>query len=461
MFRNVAFLKVAIASQTTEAAEVIHQLLSPWNVLFTSLDDAEIVLVYEEKPLETKKTIVIPSDSLSFMKWAKEVKLRVLRKMGERVCVTAGEQMVLTIAPQMQYCYYDGFVKPTPKDNTPTATKLNENLIFLTLDIVKEYNKILDETLNVKTSTIYHLLTSLPVPYTLAPKRLRDLFMRGYEGQESLTFCDKLPLDALRLILVKAIENLLDKRLQRKTWNGKRYTCLMTHDVETRSGLQKAKGIKKLEENYDVPSAWYIPSKHYKLDHEIVKELANYGEIGAHDTWHDGDLIQLPKQKLVKRLREVKGTLEKIINGSVEGFRAPLLQHSPTILRGLKEAGYNYDTSIPAWEPKHPRTMRPHGLGTTYPMFFDGVTEIPVSVVQDHQLLYVLGLEPKEAIATWLSMMAVIKELGGCCVFLSHPEYKLFDANNLEVYEELLNVMASDEQACMTTPNQLANRTGK
>ena len=446
-------MKIAVQGQAADV-EVIRELLSPWNVSFTGLDEAEVVIVYKEKPLETKKTIVIPSDSADFMNSVKDVKLRVLRKFGERVFVAASSQTVITITPQTLYCY-DGLVKSNPRDNLSTATELNDNLLFLSLDIVKEYNEILDETLNAKPSTVYRLLTSLQAPYTLAPKRLRDLFMRRHLGQEGIIFCDKLSLDALRFTLVKAIEKLSEKKLRRKNWNGKRYACTMTHDIDTRNGLQKAKVVKKLEEKYDVPSAWYIPSKHYKLNHEIVEELANYGEVGAHDTRHDGKLVQLSQQKLLGRLREAKQALEKIINCSVEGFRAPLLQHSPGILRGLKEVGYSYDTSIPTWEPRHPRTMRPHGLGTTYPMFFNGVTEIPISVVQDHQLLYVLGMKPKEVIAEWLSMIAVIKELGSCCVLLSHPQYKLFDTDNLSVYEELLNTITSDRHVWRTTPKQL------
>ena len=452
-------MKIAIQGQAADV-KVVRELLSPWNVSFTSLDEAEVVVVYKEKPLEAKKTIVVPSDSADFMKWVKDVKSRVVRKLGEPVSVAASPQTVLTITPQMLYCY-DGLVKSVPKDTPPATAELNEDLIFLTLDVVGEYKEILDDTLNAKPSTAYRLLTGLPVSYTLAPKRLRDLFMKGRVGQECITFCEKLPLDALRFILVRAIEKLSDKKLRRKNWNGKRYACTMTHDIDTRNGLQKAKGVKKLEEKYDLSSAWYIPSEHYELNHETVEELANYGEIGSHDTRHDGKLVQLSQQKLVGRLREAKQALEKIINCSVEGFRAPLLQHSSGILRGLKVAGFSYDTSIPTWEPRHPRTMRPHGLGTIYPMFFDGVTEIPISVVQDHQLLYVLGLKPKEVIVEWLSMTAVIKELGGCCVLLSHPEYKFFDVNNLAIYEELLNIITSDEEAWLATPKQLADEVGK
>jgi peptidoglycan/xylan/chitin deacetylase (PgdA/CDA1 family) len=452
-------LKIAVQGQAADV-EVVRELLSPWNVSFTSLDEADVVIAYKEKPLETKKTIVVPSDSADFMRWIKDAKLRVVSKPGDPVFVAASSQTVLSVKPKMLY-YYEGLIKSAPRDNFPTATEINEDLIFLTLDIVKEYNEILDETLNAKPSTAYRLLTGLPFSYTLVPKKLKDFLIRRRGGKENLTFYDKLPLDALRFILLKAIEELLDKKFHKKAWNGKGYACAMTHDIDTCNGLRKAKCVKKLEEKYDVPSAWYIPSKHFRLNYEIVEELANYGEIGSHDTRHDGKLVQLPEQELVKRLREAKQTLENIINCSVNGFRAPLLQHSPSILHGLKEAGYTYDTSIPTWEPRHPRTMRPHGLGTMYPMFFDGLAEIQISVVQDHQLLYVLGLKPKEVIAEWLSIMTVIKELGGCCVFLSHPEYKLFDVNSLAVYEELLNSIVSDEQVWLATPKQIVSEAGK
>lgn len=448
-------MKIAIQGQAADV-EVIRELLSPWRISFSSLDEADVVLVYGEKPLGTKKTIVIPSDSGAFMKWVKDVKLRVLGKLGERVFVATGSQTVLTITPQMLY-FYDGSVKLSSRNTSFVAFGSDENLVFLTLDIVKEFNKILDKTLNAKPSTLYTLLTGLPVPYTLAPKRLRDLIMRGHEEKENLTYCDKLPIDALRFILVEALEKLSNKKLCKKTWNGKKYACIMTHDIETSNGLLKAEGIKKLEQKYNVPSAWYIPSKHYRLNTEIIKELVNHGEIGAHGTRHDKELVKLPEQKLVKSLGEAKETLEKNINCSVDGFRAPLLQHSPSLLQGLREAGYSYDTSIPTWEPKHPRTMCPHGLGTTYPMFFDDLIEIPVSVTQDHQLLYVLGLEPKQAIAKWLSIMSVIKELGGVCVLLSHPEYRLFDKSEIGLYEKLLNEIVSDEQSWITTPKQLVD----
>jgi peptidoglycan/xylan/chitin deacetylase (PgdA/CDA1 family) len=445
-------LKIAIQGQAPDV-EVIRELLSPWKISFSTLDEAEIVIVHGEKPLETKKTIVIPSDSANFMKWLKDVKVKVVRKLGESVFVAAGEQTVLTITPQTLY-FYDGLAKSASRDTAHTMAELDENLILLTVDIVNEYNKILDETLNANPSTIYRLLTGLPVPYTLAPKRLRNFYMRRREGHENLTFCDKLPLDALRFVLVTAIEDLLDKRLRRKTWNGKRYACIVTHDIESRKGLQKAKHVKKLEEKYNVPSAWYIPSKRYKLDLETIKELANYGEIGAHDTKHDGKLAQLPKQRLIKRLHEAKQTLEKIINRSVDGFRAPLLQQRLKIIQALCKTEYVYDTSIPTWEPKHPETMRRHGIGTMHPMNIDGIVEIPVTLPQDHQMIHALGMSPRQTVEAWVKLMKESEGMGGLCVFLTHPDYELARSENLNMYEDLLNAVTGNSEACITLPKE-------
>lgn len=445
-------MKIAIQGRAADVV-VIRELLSPWNVSFTSLDEAEVVIVYNEKPLETKKTIIIPSDSADFMKWVKDMKTMVARKPGEPVFVAASSQAVLTITPKMLY-YLDGYVKPAPGDTSHIETELNENLVVLTLDIVKEYNKILDETLNAKPSTLYRLFTGLPVPYGIVPKRLRDLFMSGLEGREDLTFFDKLPLDALRFILVEAIENLSEKKLHKKRWNGKRYACIITHDVDTQKGLQKAKHLKKLEEKYNVPSAWYIPSKRCKLNLETIKELANYGEIGVHGTKHDGKLAQLPKQKLIERLHEAKQTLEKIINRSVKGFRAPLLQHRLEIFQALCKTEYLYDTSIPTWEPKHPDTMRPHGIGTMHPINISGVVEIPVTLPQDHQMIHVLGMSPRQTVETWVKLMKKSEGMGGLCVFLTHPDYELARSENLNRYEDLLNAVTGNSEAYITLPTE-------
>lgn len=432
------------------AARAVTELLSPWRILFTTKDEADVTLVYGEKAPDDGKRIVIPSHSPSFNALMRDRKLGVETKPGELMSIPVTRETVLKIRPKEVYSY-----SKLPHLTTATA-EAAEDLVLFNLDVVTEYARILNETLNPKPSIRYRVLTGLPIPYGLAPRRVRDLIMKNGNGHENPVFYNRLSMDAFRFALANAIERLTRKKIPRRTWNGRAAVCLCTHDVDTGEGLRHARRLKKLEEKYDVPSAWYLPSKRYRLDAEIIKDLVNHGEIGTHDTKHDGKLAQLPKTKLIKRLVESKASLEKIANCSVKGFRAPLLQHTARILQSLHQTGYSYDTSTPTWEPTHPYTMKSHGISTTFPLTLEGITEVPVTLPQDHQLLHVLGANPKEVVGMWMSMVNAIKEIGGLCSVLVHPEYELARLQNLGMYEEFLNMVASDKQMLTSLPTDIA-----
>ncbi len=446
-------MKVAIQGQAADV-KVINELLSPWDIQFTKSDEAEVVIVYKEKPVKHRKTIVIPSESADFIASVRDLRLKVSRKIGGEISVVAGSQTVLTIRPRIRYCY-ERVVKSTSNNSLPTAIEVDKDLICLTVDVAEEYKKIFREALDAELSPLYRLLTGLPVSYTLVPKQFRNLVIRAHRNREKLTLYDKLPLDALRFVLVRSIEKLSEKRLDRKRQNNKECTCLITHDVETCNGLRRSRVLKKLEEKYDVPSSWYIPAKHYKLDLEIIQTLSNHGEVGAHGNRHDGKLPELSRQKMINELCEARQTLEKIVGGTVKGFRAPLLQCNAKLIRALSEVGYVYDASMPTWEPNHPSVMKPYGIGTVNLMWIGRILEVPLTLPQDHQMLHVLGVTPRQTVKTWLEMMEVVKDIEGICSILVHPDYELADSQNLNVYEQLLNQIASDNQSWITTPSQI------
>lgn len=448
-------MEIAIQAEPKDA-QVISELLSPWRISFASFDQADVVIVCGQKPSQGKKTIVVPSDSREFKKWNNETEARVSRVPGKPIFVAAGSQTVLSIAPRMLYIH-DKSPNSVPEDGFPPAVELNEELSFTTINIVEEFEKILDEAMNASLSTFYRLATSSPVPYTVMPKIVRDILMKRSAEQHNLTFCDKLPLDALRFVLIGALERLTKQKLRKKTWNGKKSACLVTHDVDTQNGLHHAKTLKKLEDRYDLSSTWFLPSKHYRLEQETIRELADHCEIGAHDTKHDGKLWRLPEGKLAERLHEAKETLEKIVGRCVHGFRAPLLQHSFKITEAAREAGYAYDASVPTWEPKHPSTMGSHGVGTVFPLNLYGIVEIPLVLPQDHQLLHVLGMTPRQTLETWMKLKEEVKDIGGICTILVHPDYELAKHSNSGSYEEFLNNLAADVHAWTTVPNDLIN----
>ena len=434
--------------------QVFEELLSPWAVSFTDLEQAEIVITYDCEVKCNSQSIVVPHESLDFKKWVRKQNLRLTKSHRKLIQTDVSERTRLAMRLQDFYDYTP--LQAVRSEELPiTEFLLNDQLLLLKVDIVKEFEGIVGPALYGKPSKTYSLLTGLPIRYDTAPRRLRNLLLHSPNNGRVINYGEKLPLDALRFVLVKAIERLLEKNLVRKKWRGASNCCLITHDIDTEQGLNRGNSVRKLEEKYDLQSAWYIPTKHYPLNCALVRELANHGEVGVHGAKHAGNLTRLSGQRLFSQLWEAKQQLEKVSSCAIHGFRAPLLQHSSMLLEQLKRSGYTYDTSIPTWEPGHPQTMSSFGIGTAFPLQLSGLTEIPVSIIQDHQLLYVLGLKPKETLSQWLSFMNLVGHIGGCSVFLSHPEYKLFDAENLCFYEEFLNAATANKKNWFTVPRNI------
>lgn len=433
---------------------ILKELLSPWNVSFTTPDEADIVITYKSEESLTKKSIILPYNGSEFNNWVKKQNLRLKLSSHKQIKSNISNKTSLTISPEQLFDYEGALYSSTP-EGFSTELFLNSDQALLKIDLIKEFANIVDPALTGKTSILYNILTGLPLRYDVAPKRVRDFVMGDKKEGRLIDYYDKLPLDALRFILVNTIERLSCKVLARKKWRGADSCVILTHDIDTEKGLNRASRVRKLEEKYGAKSTWFIPTKHYPLNCETVRDLASHGEVGVHGETHKGNLVRLSSQKLFSQFSRARKYLEKISGSNIHGFRSPLLQHNSSILTELKRAGYVYDSSIPTWEPKHPQSMSPFGIGTVFPLNINGLIEIPVSIIQDHQLLYVSGLTAKETIAQWFSLINVVKEIGGCNVLLSHPEYKLFDSENLSLYEEFLNVLISQENNEIMTPSQL------
>ena len=65
-------------------------------------------------------------------------------------------------------------------------------------------------------------------------------------------------------------------------------------------------------------------------------------------------------------------------------------------------------------------------------------------------------MDTKQTVEKWLEMKEVIKELGGICTILVHPDYALADPEGLDAYEALLSAISSDRQALITVPSDVA-----
>ena len=330
---------------------------------------------------------------------------------------------------------------------------------LLSIDLVGEYVRRISRGFEDKPSRRFWLATKLPFSYQTIPRFVRDRSFRASEGAGQITE-DKLgPVECLRTIFLASLVLSSGPIPRIAFWKrGKSYALAVTHDVETKEGLESgAPRLINIERNLRIRSTWNVPSARYPLPPGSLDLLTENGEVGAHDTAHDGRLIFLGSEAKVRRLQDCKQGLEKLTGQEIHGFRSPLLQHNADLASATAKAGYTYDSSCPSWELLSPTSLRPHGVGTVFPFEIADTLEIPVSLPQDHQLIKVAGLEPSAAVDTWARLSKWIRGLGGSCILLVHPDYELGMEENVHEYRRLLEDFALDPQCDVMTLGEMAD----
>jgi peptidoglycan/xylan/chitin deacetylase (PgdA/CDA1 family) len=336
---------------------------------------------------------------------------------------------------------------------------LGTDIYLLALDLVGEYARRVSGGFEDKPSKKFWLATKLPFSYQSIPRFIRDRTFRSSEGVEELTE-DKLgPVECLRTIFLASLVLSSGPVPRIAFWKrGKSYALAVTHDVETREGLDSgAPRLLAVEKKLGVRSTWNVPSARYPLSPNSLDILVENGEVGAHDTAHDGRLIFLSSEEKILRLRECKQGLEKLTGREVRGFRSPLLQHSADLAAATAKAGYSHDSSCPSWEIISPTSLHAHGVGTIFPFEISDTIEIPVSLPQDHQLVRVSGLKPQAAVDLLVRLSKWIRGIGGPCILLVHPDYELAMEETAHEYERLLENFSSDSQCDIMTLSELAD----
>jgi hypothetical protein len=71
-------------------------------------------------------------------------------------------------------------------------------------------------------------------------------------------------------------------------------------------------------------------------------------------------------------------------------------------------------------------------------------------------MLHILKLTPKQTVGRWVQLMDEVASLGGASVLLIHPDYEFASNENLEHYDELLELGSN-----MGTLGEAASRSGQ
>lgn len=222
--------------------------------------------------------------------------------------------------------------------------------------------------------------------------------------------------------------------------DGKKFTLILTHDVEGKAGLEKCRELMRLEKKLGFRSAFnFIPEGEYRVTPELRDELKREGfEVGVHDLRHDGKLYWRRKE-FPENARSINGYLKA---WGARGFRSGFMLHNRECLDGLD---IEYDASTFDTDPFEPQ---PEGVNTIFPFWVSrprggGYVELPYTLPQDSTMFLVLQETSTEI---WKRKLDWIVQRGGMALINVHPDYLAFDEKqkmpweySVALYEQFLN----------------------
>jgi peptidoglycan/xylan/chitin deacetylase (PgdA/CDA1 family) len=223
------------------------------------------------------------------------------------------------------------------------------------------------------------------------------------------------------------------------------YDCcaVLTHDVESPTGMRRMERIADIEEKHGFRSSWNLPLAQFEIDWSIIERLRARGfEIGAHGLAHDGKLFRSREDfdQLMPQLRQLAA------ENNLRGFRAPSTLRNADWIATMR---FDYDSSFADTDPYEPQ---PGGTCSIFPFHLGNLVELPYTLPQDHTLIHLLRKKP---IDVWSAKIRWIQALGGMILALTHPDY-LDSEELLGQYEELLKELQSLDSVWRALPHEVA-----
>lgn len=283
----------------------------------------------------------------------------------------------------------------------------------------------------------------------LIPRRIQIALRRVLARAQGSSSFPRWPIETAGLDLLALIHRLASEAAGRDApwiapWpDEKTWAFVLTHDVETSFGLERMAEMRSLEAAMGYRSSWNFVPKRYTVPASTIAELVDAGcEVGVHGLYHDGkDLASAAL--LERRLPEMVAHADR---WGARGFRSPATQRGWHLMSMLP---FDYDSSYPDTDPYEPQ---PGGCCTWLPYAIEGVTELPLTLPQDHTLFVILGHATAE---TWIHKSEAIRDRGGMSLLLTHPDY-LHDESTREPYRELLATFKDDEGAWRALPRDVS-----
>jgi glycosyltransferase involved in cell wall biosynthesis len=215
---------------------------------------------------------------------------------------------------------------------------------------------------------------------------------------------------------------------------GKKFAFVLTHDVESKAGLDRCRSLMELEIDLGFRSSFnFIPEGGYRVPAELRKELTASGfEVGIHDLKHNGHLFASRRNFRRSAVRINRYARE----WGASGFRSGFMLRN---LDWLHDLDVQYDASTFDTDPFEPQ---PDGGHTIFPFWVPrpngssinhqratnttssgGYVELPYTLPQDSTLFLVLRETTPDI---WMRKLDWIAAHGGMVLLDTHPDYMSF-----------------------------------
>jgi glycosyltransferase involved in cell wall biosynthesis len=226
---------------------------------------------------------------------------------------------------------------------------------------------------------------------------------------------------------------------------GKRFALVLTHDVESETGVARCEELAKLEEQRGFRSTFAFVPLRYQTPEALRHRLSERGfEVMVHDLHHDGKLY---RTRSIFEQRKV-GINYFLRRWGVSGFCSGSMHHN---LRWIGQLEIDYDISTFDVDPFEPQAC---GLGRIFPCWVEspnrerrGFVELPYTLPQDFSLFVLLR---ERTNVLWRQKLDWIAEKGGMALIKTHPDYMEFGAGDrqmdrypVELYTEFLDYIQS------------------
>jgi hypothetical protein len=201
---------------------------------------------------------------------------------------------------------------------------------------------------------------------------------------------------------------------------------IMTHDVETRTGLDFCPSLMDLDDSFGMKSSFQlVPEERYSVPDEMLRSIRKRGfEVNVHDLNHDGNLFR-KREEFLRRAQLINKYGRKF---EAVGYRSGVLYRN---LDWYDAFHFSYDMSVPNVGHLDPQSG---GCCTTKPYFVGKILEIPVTTTQDYTLFHILG---QFSIDLWEQQIDLILKQNGLVSFIVHPDY-VIENKMRETYRALL-----------------------